>query len=509
VPVVPQYTAVSCKGGVASQVHSATIEGLKTLEQGGNAFDAAIKVSSLLTVLLPHTGSVGGDGFLLALKSNGELTAYNGSGRSAQKLPVDEFLERRPVRGPLTITVPGLVDLWERMNEDHGSMDLGHLLRKAASLAGNGVNVQEALGRAIESSRTALSEYEGWKRVFGGLQVGSWTRFPRMAKLYGAVARSGADAFYRSEITEELVAELNRCGVPLTYEDFAEHRGEKISPIQCKYRDYDLYELPPNTQGVSTLQLLKAMDLAGLHRMSFENPDRVREFLRLSVGVYEDRDTYVADPRCYEAPIEKLLSTTYLKMRFAKEACRSSSLESRDTTFFTVADRFGDFVGFIQSIFHGFGSGIVVNDIPFHNRGAGFAPRPGLPNSPARRKRPLHTLSILLARHDNQGDYLVGCAGGDFRPQIHAEVMANAADYGMPLSEAVEAPRFIMTSWEEKAMEAYIEDGLWSPDLPSWIKKIGYQSHTAGIVHAARKRRDGVFEFVADPRGGGVAAVSL
>jgi gamma-glutamyltranspeptidase/glutathione hydrolase len=506
---MPLYAAVSSKGGVASQVHSATIEGLRILECGGNAFDAAITVSSLLTILLPHTGSVGGDGFLLALKSNGELVAYNGSGRSARKMPVEEYLAKKPTRGPLTITVPGLVDLWEKVNEDYGSMHLARLLQKAISLAANGVNVQEALAKAIEASRSALAGCEGWNHVFGGLGVGSWVRFPRLAKLYRAIARSGADAFYRSEFTEELVAELNRQGAVLAYKDFVEHRGEEVSPIECKYRGFDLYELPPNTQGLSTLQLLKAMELAELYRMPFESAERVREFLRLSVGVYEDRDVHIADPRFHQAPIEMLLSPTYLKERLIKEACRSSSLEPGDTTFFTVADGFGNFVGFIQSIFHGFGSGIVACDIPFHNRGAGFSPRSGTPNSPAPSKRPLHTLSILLARHDSQGDYLIGCAGGDFRPQIHAEVMANTADHGMPLSEAVEAPRCIMTCWDERAMEAYVEEGLWSPDLPSWVKKMGYQSSMAGIVHAARRRRDGVFEFVADPRGGGVAAVPL
>jgi len=506
---LPVYAALGTKGGVASQAHLATIEGLKILEKGGNAFDAAVTISSILTVMLPNTSSVGGDGFLLALHSGSKLTAYNGSGWSPQNLSVEGYLTEKPARGPLTVTVPGLIDLWEWINENYGSMDLGQMLSRAISLAKNGFYVQESLARAVESAQPVLAKYEGWSKVFGWMKTGSWARFPKLARIYTAVAKRGADSFYRSRLTEEIVEELKKHGVPLTYEDFAEHRGEAVTPIKCEYRGHELYELPPNTQGLSTLQLLKAVEVTELNKLPFGSPKRVEDFFRLAIGVYEDRDRYVADPNYFKTPVDELLSPAYLKERVYRESSGRGALSPNDTTFFVVADRYGNLVGFIQSVFHGFGSGIVVHDIPFQSRGAGFAKSPGLPNSPAPRKRPLHTLSILLSRHDDQGDNLIGCAGGDLRPQIHAEVFMNAVDYSMPLSKALEAPRYILTSWQKSHLKAIVEEGVWASGLPGWARKIRYQSPSTGIVQAARRRRDDVLEFVADPRGGGVAASLL
>jgi gamma-glutamyltranspeptidase/glutathione hydrolase len=490
-------------------IHLASTEGLKVLEEGGNAFDAAITVSSILTILLPNTGSAGGDGFLLALDSGGELVAYNGSGRSARYLDVDEYLARKPKRGPLMVTVPGLVDLWEWTNANYGSIELVQLLKRAISLAENGYNLQERLFRSVESGRPILSRYQSWNDVFGSLRSGSHLRFPKLAKIYSAIARRGADAFYRSSLTEDIVEELARYKVPLTYEDFAEYRGEKTEPIKCGYDNYDLYELPPNSQGLSTLQLLRLINLTGLNKMSFENPERLTTYFKLVKEVYEDRDRYVADPNYFEPPVDRILSARYLKERTARISHLPRKLNTNDTTFFVTADKYGNLVGFIQSIFDSFGSGIVAQEIPFQNRGAGFANEPGLPNSPAPRKRPLHTLSVLLAHHDVRGDYMIGCTGGDFRPQIHAEAFMNAADYNMPLSKAVEAPRYMLTLWRGKRMSSLVEEPLWSPHLPNWAGRIEYQSEQTGIVQMARRRLDGVFEFVADLRGGGVAVPFL
>ena len=471
---MPVYAALSSRGGVASQTHSATIEGLKLLEKGGNAFDAAITISSILTVMLPNTSSAGGDGFLLALNRDSELTAYNGSGAAPQNLPVEEYLNEKPVRGPLTVTVPGLIDLWEWTNENYGSMDLDQTLGKAISLAENGFHVQESLARAVEFSQPILAKYEGWSKVFGWMKTGSWARFPRLARIYTAVGRRGADAFYRSRLTEEIVEALKKRGTPLTYDDFADHRGVKVKPIKCEYGGHELYELPPNTQGLSTLQLLKAVEVVELNKLPFGSSKRVEEFFRLAISVYENRDRYVADPNYYETPVGRLLSPAYLREQLCRGPRGQGMLSPNDTTFFVVADKYGNLVGFIQSVFHGFGSGIVTHDIPFQSRGAGFAKSPGLPNSPAPRKRPLHTLSILLARHNDRGDHLIGCAGGDLRPQIHAEVFINAADYKMPLSRAVEVPRYILTSWREGQLKAIVEEGVWASGLPSWARKIRY-----------------------------------
>jgi gamma-glutamyltranspeptidase/glutathione hydrolase len=209
---MPVYAAIGNKGGIASQTSLATIEGLKVLERGGNAFDAAIATSSILTVMLPNLSGIGGDGFLLALDRNSELIAYNGSGRSPRDFSVNRYLEERPVNGPITITVPGLVDLWEWLNDNYGSIGLAELLNRAASLAKNGFFVQEPLANAVESSRSGMERYEGWNKVFGRMKTGSWASLPRLSRIYAAVAKKGSDAFYRSKLTEEIVQELNAPG---------------------------------------------------------------------------------------------------------------------------------------------------------------------------------------------------------------------------------------------------------------------------------------------------------
>lgn len=501
---MPAYASCSRLGGVASQSNLATLAGLEILREGGNAFDASIAVSSVLTVLLPHTSSVGGDGFLLAVDSGGSIVAYNGSGRSPRDFPAERFIEERPERGPLTVTVPGLVDMWEWISDNYCSMDMRTLLRRAITLAMNGFHVQEQLAAAVDSSRGILARYASWRRVFGGLGEGNLARFPRLARIYSQIAARGADAFYRSKLTEEIVGELEREGVPISCCDFEEHRGTAVKPLVSSFRDFELYELPPNTQGVTTLQLLKFMEVAGLDERAFEEPARVLEFFRLAALAYEDRDRFVADPEYYEAPVEEMLSADRLKSRLAA-GTQPVECKDGDTTFFVVADRYGNMVGFIQSVFHSFGSGIVACEIPFQSRAAGFAKRAGHPNSPAPRKRPLHTLSILLARHDERGEYIIGCAGGDYRPQIHAQVLVNIAGYGMPLSAAVDAPRAILESWGEKP-RAVVEGELHSEGMPGWVRRTGSRSPATGIVHSLRRDSRGVTYFVADPRGGGLAA---
>lgn len=475
------------------------------MEDGGNAFDAAIAVSSVLTVLLPSASSAGGDGFLLAVDSGGDTVAYNGSGRSPKGFPVEQYLVQAPVRGPLTFTVPGLIDMWEWVNGNYGSMSLNRLLRRATSLAMNGFYVQERLAMEVESNRPALAGYDEWNRIFGSTRFGSKIRFPRLARIYNAVGNEGADAFYRSRLTEEVVEELRQQQVPVTYEDFAEHRGEKIAPIKCTYGNYELYELPPNTQGISTLQLLKLLEISELNRLPFRSPERMNRFLELALATYEDREKNVADPNYCVTPVDELLSPARLRKMLSKKFDTQLRLSQNDTTFFITADHYGNLVGFIESVFLGFGSGIVAHDIPFQSRGAGFAKRDGLPNSPAPQKRPLHTLSILLAHASDKCDYMIGCTAGDLRPQVHAEIFTNVAEYDMSLSSAVDAPRYMLTSWGEGEMHAIAEDEIWDNKLHDWVSKVGYRSPKTGIAHAARRGPNGVLELVADPRGGGVA----
>ncbi len=493
-------------GGIASQIHYASLAGLEILRNGGNAFDAAITISSILSVLLPHTGGIGGDGFLLAMDSSGELIAYNGSGRSPKRFPVDKYLEIKPIRGPLTITVPGLVDLWGWIQENYASMDLNDLLRPAISLAENGFYVQEQLSKAIINSYKELIHYSSWAKTFGSLKKGDHVKFRHLARVLRIIGRRGSREFYEGKLAEEIVEKLSEQGVLIDYEDFSNHYGEMVKPIKMYYNDYELYELPPNTQGITTLELLKLIELSELNKKKFNDENRIIEFFKLSIIAYNDRDTYISDPGFYRVDEDFLLSGNRLKSLIDRKLSITMNSLKADTTFFVVGDRNGNIVGFIQSIFYPFGSGIVVNEIPFQNRGYGFAKVKGLPNTPAPFKRPLHTLSILLAEHDREGIYVIGCAGGHLRPQIHSEILMNIVDYGMSLSEAIDAPRYMLLEF----INGEIKKGIVEIDLGikashKYIDIVDAKTPRTGIVHALRYSKDRIYEFVADNRGGGEA----
>ncbi len=495
-------------GGVASQSITASLAGYRVLLNGGNAFDASLAISSVLSVILPHTGGLGGDGFLLARTANGEIIAYNGSGVAPKNYPIDEYIREKPLRGPYTITVPGLVDLWEWMCSNYCSRDPRELLEPAISLAKNGFYVQEQLAKAIKYSYPELARYNSWVDTYGGLEKGSYARFPRLASVLETLAVKGFREFYEGRLAEEIVNELSLQKVPVVYEDFVEYRGEPIDPIKTVYRGYEVLELPPNTQGIATLELLKLMEITDLNKREFNDLSRIEEFFKLAMIAYSDRDKYVADPRHYSLDPHKLLDERELAKKLGMNYSSESSIAGGDTTFFVVGDREGNIVGFIQSLFYPFGSGIVVKDMAFQNRATGFTPDKKHPNSPAPGKRPMHTLSIMYARGD-EVEYVIGCAGGHLRPQIHVEILANIVDYGMDLQEAVNAPRYMLVKWDSRGFEAVIEENIIPRNQvvdEKHYRVVEPYSRRTGIVQALKyepKKR--LYEFSADPRGGGLA----
>ncbi len=477
--------------GIATRIHIATHVGLEVLREGGNVFDAAIATSAVLSLVIPHTGGLGGDGFILGQLSNGELVAYNGSGRAPRDFPADKFMEERPKRGGLTISVPGLVDLWIHIWEEYGSMDLKRLLQPAISLAENGFYPPRQLIAAVNRLWDELSPYESWRRTYGAVSKAQPLRQRRHAWVLRQIARKGWEGFYSGRVAEEIVEELGREGAHLSTQDLEEHRGEPMEPMKIEYNGYEVYELPPNTQGVTTLEILRFMDI-----LELDNRQRDGEWWRLyfeaAAHAYSDRDNYLGDPDHMS-----INPYTLLEERHVSSHISSFRLGGGDTTFFTLADRYGNRLGFIQSLFHPFGSGLVALEIPFQNRLIGFRPEPGYPNSPAPLKRPLHTLSILLYRGDNDLG-IVGCAGGDLRPQIHTQVFSNIVDRGMDIGRAVMEPRAMLMSWgSERRIVSETEIGIGEERIP-------YPATYVGVVQVLRSR-DGYIEVFADARGGGTA----
>ncbi len=467
--------SASGKKIVATQNYIASYVGSKVLESGGNAFDASVAISAVLSVVMPHTSGLGGDGFLLAKTPEGVI-AYNASGWAPKGLRAETI----GVRDVNSIVVPGLVDLWDFLQE-YTTKPYEELLYPAIKLAVDGFNAGRSLSKAIEG----FSGNAEWNSTFGGKSFSDSIRIPRLGKVLKEVSKDPRN-FYE-KVSERLVEGLRKEGSPMEVEDFYSFRGEKVRPLSTTYKDYTLYELPPNSQGVTTLQLLKMVEISGINRAPFKDKERVKKHVELSVLAYEDRNKYVADPRFYDVP-NFLLDEDYLRKR-VNSLPQKMETKDGDTTFFVVGDGENE-VGFIQSLFYPFGSGIMVEGVVFNNRGHGFSSGA---NRPMGRKRPMHTLSILLA--EGKGDTLIiGCAGADLRPQIHAEVFENYVDYGMEIDEAVAAPRFMYLG-DRVIAETGISNGF---------EDVGYLSHQVGIVQAMKRKGDR-YIAVADPRSEGVA----
>jgi len=491
--------------GASSDSYLATKAALDILEEGGNAFDAAIAASAVLSVVLPQTGGLGGDGFMLAFIDS-DVMAYMSSGKSPSGLKPEEYLRQLPKRGPLTVTIPGLAYLWGFVSEEFCTLPLERLLRPAISLAYNGFHAGYYLSRA---SRLVESELEGykWSKFFKGIQPGSYISSKEMARTLRTIATRGWDEFYYGKLAERFVDELREQKVDIGLEDLMDHEGYETRPLKLDLDGKVLYELPPNTQGATTLHMLSAIYDLDISTTAFDDPMRIEKWSEVVETSYSFRDAFLGDPDFMGIDVSSYLE--YSKIRqllLSKQIEGSAEYGAMDTTFLAVSDGVST-VGFIQSLFHPFGSGLIALGFPVQNRGYGFAKREGLPNSPAPKKRPLHTLSILGVEHGSRR-YVIGCAGGDLRPQIHARIYENIFLYGFDLSRALDAPRFIFTEPIGRK-KVVVEDFLRPPSSTNLSVEQVERYGPTGLVHIAltdiSKR---IAQVASDPRSEGVALAS-
>ncbi len=514
--VIPSI-AFGKKGIVATQHPYATLVGIKVLEENDNAFDASIAISAMLSVVLPQTSGIGGDAFVMIHLNNGEIKIINGSGYSPKELTIDKMkhlgYNKMPIRGPYTITIPGLVSVWEKLSSTYGQMDLQKLLRPAISIARNGFPISHGLSESIRRSLKDLIEFKEWRRIFTregqGLKPGDILIQEDLACILEYIAKKGCREFYEGKIAEEVTEELRKKGAPISLEDFKEYEPVWDKPLRSSYKDWELFEIPPNSQGLLTLLMLNLLELQRTSELDYYSAERITRCLNSAKILNKVRDLYIADPRFYKAPITRLLSKEYAeKMLEGKinEDYKKTLSTDGDTTFFVVGDSKGNIVSFIQSIFFPFGSGIVSRGIVFQNRGHGFSLNIHSPNKLEPRKRPLHTLSILLAKRDKE-TLVIGCAGGYLRPQIHVEVFTNVVDYNMDLAKAVEAPRFMLLSENEVIAEESLYERI--KDIHDYkVRSLKYPSPSLGIVQALLYNGR-IYLGVADARGDGVALTPL
>jgi gamma-glutamyltranspeptidase/glutathione hydrolase len=456
----------------------ATQVALDILKAGGNAVDAAIAANATLGLMEPTGCGIGGDLFAIVWDAGtGRLLGLNASGRSPQALELDYFLSRDmdaiPERGPLPVSVPGAVDGWFELHGRLGKLPMRQVLAPAIRYARDGFPVSEVIAFLWANNARELSGFEGYAELYmpegRAPRKGEIFRNPQLADTYELLASEGRDAFYRGKIARVIADYMARQGGFLGYQDLADHKSEWVAPVSSNYRGYDVWELPPNGQGIAALQMLNILEGFDLAAMGF-GADYLHLLIEAKKLAFEDRARFYADPDFFDAPVDALISKPYAARRRAQiDASRAAQvvthgdplvLESGDTIYLTVADSEGNMVSLIQSNYSGMGSGMTPPGLGFglQNRGELFSLEPGHPNVYAPGKRPFHTIIPAFVTREGKPWLSFGVMGGAMQPQGHVQILVNLIDFGMNLQQAGDAPRMRHDGSSEPT-GGHLEDG--------------------------------------------------
>ena len=448
-------------GMAATSQPLATQIAIDILKAGGTAVDAAIAANAALGLMEPTGCGIGGDLFAIVWDAEQEqLAGLNASGRAPAAMTLEYFRENGigaiPKFGPLPVSVPGTVDGWFELHERYGRLPMTDILAPAIAYAREGFPVSELIAYYMGRSAEALAEYAGFTETFmpnGRMPAkGEVFRNPRLAATYAAIAGGGRDAFYRGEIARKIDAYMTEHGGLLRYEDLAAHRSEWITPVSTNYRGWDIYELPPNGQGIAALQILNILEGFDLKSMGFGSAEYIHVFVEAKKLTYEDRAKYYADMDFADVPVEWLISKEYAQERRNLISMSAASatypvgdapLEESDTIYLSVADADGNMVSLIQSNYRGMGSGMTPGDLGFvlQNRAELFNLDESHANALAPGKRPFHTIIPAFVMKDGRPLMSFGVMGGAMQPQGHAQIIVNMIDFGMNLQEAGDAGR--------------------------------------------------------------------
>ncbi|MFN7926936.1 MAG: gamma-glutamyltransferase [Blastocatellia bacterium] len=446
-------------GMVATSQPLASAAGLRILQQGGNAIDAAVAAAAVLCVVEPMMVSPGGDLFALLWDAKRqELKALNASGRAPKALSLDELKKRgvtkKPEFGIHTVTVPGAVDGWATLLQSHGTMTLAQVLQPAIEYAERGFPVSEVIANDWQAGvkHKGNADFAATFLPHGKPpEVGEIFTNKNLAHSLRLIAKDGRDVMYKGELAQKIVKFAQAQGGLHTRQDFADHKSNWVTPINTTYRGYKVYELPPNNQGLAALQMLNILEGYDVKALGHNTVEYLHLLIEAKKLAFIDRAKYIADPVFAPAPLEQLLSKDYaaaLRKRIndahAQEPSANGPNGGEDTVYLTVVDKDRNCVSFIQSIFDAFGSGLVAGDtgIVLHNRGAGFSYDPTSANKLEGGKRPFHTLIPGMVFKDNKPWLTFGVMGGDMQAQGHVQVLLNMIDFGMDVQQAGEQPRF-------------------------------------------------------------------
>ncbi len=455
----PGRSAAVAEQGMAATSHPlATLTALDVLRGGGNAVDAALAASAVQCVAEPESTGIGGDCFVLySPKAAGKPLALNGSGRAPMKATVEWYVERGfkeiPVESAHAATVPGAVDAWFTLLEEHGTKDMAELLAPAIRLAEEGVLLTPRVAFDFAHAAAKLAKDPLVQRIYlpGGRPpaVGDRIRQPALAATLKRLAREGRRGFYEGAVAADMVRRLNGAGGLHTLGDFAEQRAEWVEPIAADYRGYQVFECPPNGQGLAALMILRTIAGFDLSDRCGE-ADRIHLIAEATKAAYRARDAFFGDPRQVRVPVEKFLADAYtenvrrrIDPRRAADPVLWDEPEHKDTIYLTVVDRDRNAISFINSLFHNFGCGIMAPEsgVMLHSRGSMFRTIPGHPNAIAPGKRPVHTIIPGMLVKDGRAVMPFGVMGGQYQACGHASFLSRLLDQGLDPQQAAEAPR--------------------------------------------------------------------
>lgn len=498
---------IASHGMAATSQPLATQVALDILKQGGSAIDAAIAANATLGLMEPTGNGIGGDIFAIVWSAEeAKLYGLNGSGRSPKNLSNDTLravLARQgrnkiPALGALPVSVPGAVDGWFALHEKFGKLPMKKVLQPAINYAEEGFPLSELIAYYWGRSANYLQKYPGFKETYmpGGKAPGEGEIFknPRLANTLESLAKQGRDVFYKGEIAKTIVASVKSAGGYLSYEDLASHTSEWVEPVSVNYRGYDVWELPPNGQGIAALQMLNILEGYDIAGMGFGSVEYLHILTEAKKLAFEDRARFYADPHFYDIPIDRLLSKSYAAERRSMikpdRAARSYSpgeLEDGDTIYLTVADKDGNMISLIQSNYRGMGSGIIPKGLGFmlQDRGELFTLEDGHPNVYAPGKRPFHTIIPAFMTKDGKPVMSFGVMGGAMQPQGHAQIVINMVDFGMNVQEAGDAPRMRHEGSSQPTGEVMSDGGVlnlesgFSPEVLRDLRRKGHRLGTS------------------------------
>ena len=483
----------------------ATQVALEVMRAGGTAVDAAIAANAALGLMEPTGNGIGGDLFAIVWDPRTrKLHGYNGSGRSPKALTLEHFqklgLAHVPPHGPLPVSVPGCVDGWFALHGRFGKLPMKRVLAPAIRYAREGHPVAETIAYYWQRSVPILSKFPGFAETFTvdgrAPASGEIWKNPALATTLETLGRKGRDAFYRGDIARSIGAYLKAQGGFLAYEDLAAHAGEWVEPVSTNYRGYEVWELPPNTQGIAALQMLNLLEAYDLKALGFGSPDHLHLLVEAKKLAFEDRARFYADPQFAQSPVQALISKPYAdarrKLLDPHRAARrhdagNPALREGDTIYLTTADDAGMMVSLIQSNYRGMGSGMCPPGLGFclQDRGELFSLVPGQANTYAPGKRPFQTIIPAFITRDGEPWISFGVMGGDMQPQGHVQIVLNLIDFGMNLQEAGDAPRIYHTGSSEPTGER-MEDGgqlfLESGFAVETVRELAKRGHRTGTM---------------------------